>query len=332
MMRSTRPVVRQRFPARGFSVVEMMIAIAVLSVLMGAMMGFIGRMQEAYTAEQKLSGVNQGGKTAMDLLAIDIAQAGFPPVVTRTTTAAITGSISSQSVGVDNSTGLYVGRPITIDYGVNEETVTLTAAGSNSITGVFKLSHVSGSVIRVSAMPYPSGIIFAKTGTPTSTGTRLELVGDIRGDGTLRYIQYDYTAPVGTTAGFLTRSDTDAFASTRNAAVTVLDNLWDASAIFTYTIALATCTGYTNPSYVTVCTSSAAAGSQPFVLNVGVTLTMRTAAAIERGAGAGGAREVVIRQQYFTPRNILNAYNLSSDGLFTLLPTAPGAVTTSLAQ
>ena len=41
---------------RGFSMIEMLVTIAVFTVLMGAMMTFISSMQERYTGEQRLGG------------------------------------------------------------------------------------------------------------------------------------------------------------------------------------------------------------------------------------------------------------------------------------
>jgi prepilin-type N-terminal cleavage/methylation domain-containing protein len=341
-------VFSERKQQGGFSMLEMIVAIGVLTVLLGAMMTFISRLQERYTSEQRLSGINQGGKTAMDLLTIDIAQAGYPPVTSTSTTQAITGSIAPQTVNVASITGLYAGRSIVIGIGDSQEIVALTAvtAGSpaptGSVTGIFKNGHGNPATIGVSAYPYPQGVLFLPanvgTGVDTSTNTALKLVGDIRGDGSLRYIEYRYSAPgtntavCGPTAGCLVRSDTDAFQSTESAAVTVVDNLWDAPGIFSYTIVTGgTCPSSTTYPWIT-CSTSGSAGSYTYVTNVGVTLTMQTQAAIERGAGAGGVRQVVIRQQYFMPRNVMSAYRLAQDGLQTLLPAAPGTVTGILGQ
>jgi hypothetical protein len=74
-------------------------------------------------------------------------------------------------------------------------------------------------------------------------------------------------------------------------------------------------------------TTTGATVSFVYVTNVGVTMTMQTQTAIERNAGAGGVRQMVIRQQYFMPRNVVNALYLSQDGLMTLLPVAPTQVT-----
>ena len=61
-----------------------------------------------------------------------------------------------------------------------------------------------------------------------------------------------------------------------------------------------------------------------------MTLTLRTKSNVEVGAGAGGARTIVFKEQYFSPRNVVDALILDDDGLQTLLPVAPRAALASL--
>jgi hypothetical protein len=281
----------------------------------------------------------------MDLLAMDVGQAGFPPLVNTTTTEAITAGGTAQTRTLASTVGVYVGRVLLVDNGAsNQESVTVnactsavadtgcTSGTSNSVTGVFKKGHANGVPVRASSMPYPHGIIFdvAHFSDPLKPGSdcnRLEILGDLRGDGGLRYVEYRYTPPadpVNGPPGVLVRSDSSAFATAETAAVTVVDNLWD-STLFNYKVFAKSCTG------VPACVSCTPEGSSfTYVTQVGVTMTMRTAAAVERGAG--GTRTIIFRQQYFTPRNVIYAINLANDGLQTVLPLAPDAVTTYLAK
>jgi prepilin-type N-terminal cleavage/methylation domain-containing protein len=357
---------------RGFSILEFMMAIAVLSIIMGALMSFISTMQRRYTSEAKVASVNQVGKTGMDLLAIDVGQAGFPPLVDTTTAQAITASNNAQTVTLASTVGIHAplagcepdaatqllckanptlaiccaGRTVLVDVGTgNQESVTVSACtatpavidrtgclpgSSNTITGVFKKGHANGVPVRASSMPYPQGIIFdvahfsAPATIPGSNCNRLEILGDLRGDGSLRYVEYLYTPFSGDTPGKLERSDTSAFKDTESPKIIVVDNLWD-STLFNYKVFARSCTG------VPACVSCTPEGSSfTYVTQVGVTMTMRTAAAVERGAG--GTRTIIFRQQYFTPRNVIYAINLANDGLQTVLPMAPGAVTSYLAK
>jgi len=327
---------------RGFSILEFMMAIAVLSIIMGALMSFISTMQRRYTSESKVASISQVGKTGMDLLAMDVGQAGFPPLVDTTTTQAITASGTEQTVTLASTVGVYVGRVLLVDFGMSSQeavavkacTSTATDTGctsgsSNSVTGVFKKGHANGVPVRASSMPYPQGIIFdvAHFTDPLKPGSdcnRLEILGDLRGDGSLRYVEYLYTPFSGDTPGKLERSDTSAFSSTENPKIIAVDNLWD-SALFNYKVFAKSCTGV--PSCVSCTTESS---SFTYVTQVGVTMTMRTAAAVERGAG--GTRTIIFRQQYFTPRNVIYAINLANDGLQTVLPLAPDPVNSSLAK
>jgi len=329
--RSSPAVARQR----GFSILEFMMAIAVLSIIMGALMSFISTMQRRYTSEAKVASVNQVGKTGMDLMAMDVGQAGFPPGVNTTTTQAITPNNTAQTVTLASTVGVYVGRTLLVDNGMsNQESVTVnactstvtgtgcTSGSSNSVTAVFKKGHVNGVPVRASSMPYPQGILFSTSGGVTSNCNSLKILGDLRGDGSLRYVEYLYTPFSGDTPGKLERSDTSAFSSTENPKIIVVDNLWD-SALFNYKVFANSCSG------VPACVSCTTEGSSfTYVTQVGVTMTMRTTAAVERGAG--GTRTIIFRQQYFTPRNVIYAINLANDGLQTVLPLAPGTVTTYL--
>lgn len=387
--RSSAAAARQR----GFSILEFMMAIAVLSIIMGALMTFISTMQRRYTSEAKVASVNQVGKTGMDLLAIDVGQAGFPPLVDTTTAQLITASSAPQTVTLASTAGIHAplagcepddatkllckanptlaiccaGRTVLVDVGTgNQESVTVSACtatpdiidrtgclpgSSNTITGVFKKGHGNPVPVRASSMPYPQGIIFdvahfsAPATIPGSNCNRLEILGDLRGDGSLRYVEYLYTPFSGDTPGKLERSDTSAFKDTESPKIIVVDNLWDSS-LFNYNVYSKSCSTVpdcvvtardgspvTHSASCTVpaCVSCWTEGSSfTYVTQVGVTMTMRTAAAVERGAG--GTRTIIFRQQYFTPRNVIYAINLANDGLQTVLPMAPGAVTSYLAK
>lgn len=331
-------------PQGGFSILEFLVAIAVLTIIMGALLTFMGNMQERYSGEQKVAAINQGGKTGMDLLATDIGQAGYPAGVNATTSQAVI-TPGSLTLNLSNTIGMYVGRVVVVGFGsASQESVTVTACtstvtstagctagASDSITGLFKKTHASGVPVTATAMPYPQGVIFntAHFSDPTKSSSdcnSLKIMGDLRGDGSLRYVEYRYTpppSPTSDTPGVLVRSDTSAFVCPESTPVTVVDNLRDPS-IFNYKVNAANCSGL--PACVTCVTEGS---SFTYVTQVGVTMTMRTAAAVERGAG--GTRTIVFKQQYFTPRNVVYAINLAKDGLQTVLPLAPGNVNICLA-
>ncbi len=317
---------KRQTDTRGFSLLELLVTMVVLTVIMGAMMEFMSVMQRRYTAQQRVGSVNQTGKTVMELLALDIEQAGYPGTVNTTTTAAVTASNSyNTTVTLASDAGLFRKRAVLVDTGANQETVVIelctstsststscTVGGSNSITGLFKKSHASGVPVRASAYPYPQGIV--NTATYPSNATTLRIMGDLRGNGSLRYIEYRYTADAtGNCQGTLVRSDSDAFATTQQPAATIADNLCNnaATGIFAYT-------------------TDTAAGTYTYFTQIGATLVMRTATSSAQERGAGGTATEVMREQYFVPRNVMYARRLAMDGLETLLPAAPSTVLSTL--
>ncbi len=361
---------------RGFSLVELAVSILVLTVVLGAMMQFMGMLQQRYTREQRVAGASQTGKTVMELLALDINQAGYYPGVSTTAPAAIPALPSNQPVIVDSTTGIFQDQVLLVDVGVDQETVHVVSCttttgtqtncasgGSNSITGLFKKTHTTTVPvpIRSSEVPYPDGILspLVMSGCPTScvfavstTGsnaTTLKIMGDLRGDGNLSYVEYRHTAGANCT-GTLVRSDSSAFATAQTPAVTVAENLCNDSAaspptpLFSYTTpcrqgVAPACFSYVNytaangspcpltgtppcPAAAT-CTPCPPGGAFMYVTSVTVNLIVRTPQPTE--SGGGGARTIVMRQT-FVPRNVMHAMILASEGLQNLLPVKPSTV------
>ena len=83
--------------SRGFSLIELMVSILVLSIVMGALFQFMSMMSRRYTQAQRTSGISQTGKSVMELLTMDVGQAGYYPGRNTTTSAAVT-TVGAQSV------------------------------------------------------------------------------------------------------------------------------------------------------------------------------------------------------------------------------------------
>jgi prepilin-type N-terminal cleavage/methylation domain-containing protein len=307
---------KTEFPAssagqRGFSLIELGITVIVLGVVMGALMQFMGVLQQRYTREQAATGLGQTGKTGLDLLAMDIGQAGKYPVVTTTSTNAITAGAAVQTITLGNGAGVYPGSVLLIDIGDLQEPVRVLTVSGNDITAVCNLNHAAGALVRDSGVPYAEGIIFNTDVNTTSSNTRLRIFGDIDGTSVLRYIEYKFTANATACTGTLTRSDTLWSATTKDAEITVADNLCNDSGstavnpLFTYT--------------------TTTIGAYSYVTAVTVNMIMRTQAPIERGAAAGGTRTVVMRQA-ISPRNIAYASRVAADGGQQLVPERPGTI------
>lgn len=293
---------------RGVSVLELMVSIGILTVIMGAMFTFLSKLQQRYNTTSRQATMNQMGRTAFELLAIDLGQAGYPGEVNTTTTQAITGSNTAQTVTVASVAGMFVNRVVLVDTGVNQEAVRITAKTTTSITGLFKLSHATGAAITASMNPYSQGVL--NTTAYSSTSSTLRIMGDLLADGSLRYIEYRFTAGANCT-GTLVRSDTDAFAATQRTGAIVAERICNTAATGVF-------------SYIPL---PVELGEFVFVRDLTVSMTMETQRSVERSAG--GASQVTVTQT-FSPRNVNFAFQLSQDGLQTILPVAPGTVLTTL--
>lgn len=64
---------------RGFTLIEMMIVVLVLSIVMGAVFGLMNTAQQRYKAESDVLDAFQGAREAVDQLAREIHNAGYPP-------------------------------------------------------------------------------------------------------------------------------------------------------------------------------------------------------------------------------------------------------------
>jgi len=298
---------------RGFSLIELMISIVVLTILMGALMQFMSMMQQRYTRESRVAGLNQAGKSALDLLALDIGQAGAYPVVNSKTKAPIAGSATPQVVPLDSTDGIYEGAVALLDVGNNQEVAEVAAVAGTTITVPVLLAHPNDVWVRDSGVPYPQGIMFSATDAAlTSTTSRLRIVGDQRGVGAtdrLRYVEYLFTASPANCQGTLTRSDSSALAAKPEQAVTVAENLCNDPAAAV-------------PTPVFSYPNTATVGAFTYVIQVDVNLLLRTQQPVE-GPG-GGPRTVELRQS-FVPRNLLYSLRVAQDGSQNLSPKIPCA-------
>jgi prepilin-type N-terminal cleavage/methylation domain-containing protein len=200
----------------GFSLIELMVSLTVLLFVAGIALTALVSAQKIYTSQQSQVDMHAGLRGAFELLTQEIGQAGalnFPPV---TLTATVHGSSTAQNAPVSSAASVFVGEKLVIDTSSSQETITVTAVGSNQITAVITQDHSSGAVV-VGQGVLPQGIL------STSTATSLQIVGDVNADGTLDYVQYDCD----TTAGTLTRSITTIGpgVTSRNSGQTLLTNL-----------------------------------------------------------------------------------------------------------
>jgi Tfp pilus assembly protein PilW len=216
----------------GFSLMELIVSVLILLPIMGAAVSLfsVGTNQQA--SEQSSIDANQEARSGLEMMASEIAQAGSHGDRSTVTTAAIsTPSATPRAVSVASTAGMTVGDWVDVDIGANLESVKLTAVSSTSITGAFRVAHVSGVPIRLFALPFVTGIIppTGMAASSSSTGTTLEFFGDICSDSNLYYVEYVYSS----TNAQITRSITPITQAGKNPALPFVRNVVPNSVQFT---------------------------------------------------------------------------------------------------
>lgn len=190
----------------GFSLIEMMVSVAIIILLMSAVFPFLFQSQKKYQDNQVVSEANQGARAAMEVMTQEIGQAGYNSDFTsaKTSSNAVTVSSSPQCATLSDINQINPGDWLAVDTGPNHEVVEVLStsnvsgtpcSSANQINAVFLMSHTpqlqpDGSTIFPVIsykMPYGSGILQA---AGTSSDQRLEFFGDINQDGMIRYVVY----------------------------------------------------------------------------------------------------------------------------------------------
>ncbi len=225
----------QESSARGFSLLEMLISVALITLLMSAVFSFLAQTQKRFQGNAVTSESNQSARAALELMTQEIGQAGLNPVFNQNQNKTLSGaslnvntqvlaSAAAQSATLNDICQIFPGDWVEVDSGANfelaEVTATSPASGSNcaypaqvtgTITAVFEQDHCQTGALGCTAaeppsspwpppvfsdkQPYPSGIL---QGAGTSDDKTLEFFGDINADGVLNYVVYSLYAPAGT--------------------------------------------------------------------------------------------------------------------------------------
>jgi prepilin-type N-terminal cleavage/methylation domain-containing protein len=184
----------------GFSLLEVLVAMAILLVVAGAVISAMIQMTKVEGSVTNQTEMHSGVRNATELLAQEVGQAGrvgVPGSITLAGNVLAPGGGQTVTVAVSSATSLFVGEKMAVDTGGNREIVSLTAVnpGANTITAAFTQPHVAGVPVLVEGS-FVSGIVppsFANGSTPTT----LKLYGDINGDGILQYVEYTCDAAAG---------------------------------------------------------------------------------------------------------------------------------------
>jgi prepilin-type N-terminal cleavage/methylation domain-containing protein len=306
-----RPFGLRAFPScGGFSLLELMVSMVILSLIMGGFISALSTSEQTYARTELGSDMYENVRSVAELLAQEIGQAGLVSLPTTTLTAAVVANVAAQAVNVSQTASMYVGEQVLVDAGsAKEELVTLTAVASTTMSGIFANGHASGASVTVLGA-FPSGIVpVGATDGSTSVNepgkSILNMYGDINGDGSLVYIRY--TCDTSATPGTLTRSVTTITpgVNTISTAQTLLSTLIPnpgGTPCFQYT------------SY------PVGTPSNTYVTNVGLTISVRS---LTPDAQTQAYLTMTKSFLDLSPRNVLAGFELGNAGLTTRLQAQP---------
>ena len=194
---------------RGFSMLEMLLAIAILMVVTGIVMAAMMQMTTTQGTVGNRTEMHSSVRSATELLQQEIGQAGKISLPNPATTVKLSVAVPTpanppvaSAIALSNAAGIFPNEQLVIDTGDNEETVTVTAvvAATNTITAIFTLAHAAQTPVRATGT-FASGIVPTATTCAGvacgSTAYVLKLYGDIDDDGNMKYIEYTCDSPTG---------------------------------------------------------------------------------------------------------------------------------------
>lgn len=286
----------------GFTLAELLVSVSLMLVLMGTVTTLLIKSAETHRTVWNRTEMHSAVRGATELLQQEVGQAGLValPAPVATTGASGTGS---QTIGVNSSTGMFVGEQLVIGTGDDSETIALTAVATGSITANFASNHLAGASI-IAIGGFPSGIV-PPTMLNGSTGSVLKLYGDVNSDGLMVYVEYTCD-----TANKKLYRNITGFASAVKPPL--------ASALVLLSNIVPNPNG--TPCFIY---QTAVVNANTYVLDVAITLTVQT------------QEPDVVSQQFQTetktllnvsPRNVFNVWELASIGETNRIQPMPASI------
>lgn len=316
----TRP--RQRGSDAGFSLIELIVAIAIFLVVSGSVLDGLMNVSRASATIANRSQMHAGVRNATELLQQEVGQAGRVALPNRirladgvaggTQTVALQAIDTAGNVlsSVSAVKGMFVGEKLVIGTGSQEETVTVTGVNTSTkaITAAFANTHALHEPVQVYG-GFASGVLPANM-TNGSTGSVLKMFGDVNGDGNLEYVEYTCD-----TAGHNLYRRTMAFdAGTKpslNAEQSLLNNVVpnpDGTPCFTY--------------------QQQTVSGTTFVVDVAITLTVETP---DPDPQTGAYQYETKGLLNVSPRNVFNVWQMAGLGISSRVQPMPPSVATLIA-
>ena len=295
----------------GFSMIELLVAMGILVVVVGAAMGVLQRLVNSQQTIWNRTEMHAGVRSATELLQQEVGQAGRVAPLTSGLQLGAAVGIGAQTVavtspaGTDPTAGMFPTELVTVGYDTTQETVALTAIDTvnKTITANFVNPHVATVPVTV-AGGFSSGIV-PTTIASGSTGFVLKMFGDINSDGKPLYIEYTCD----TANGLLYRNAM----SWTAAAKPVLDPSMVLLRNITANPLNAPCFVYQTKTV----------GATSYVTDVAITLTVQTELVDPITKQKQKETKALLN---VSPRNIFNVWELASIGLFDRVQPTPASV------
>jgi type II secretory pathway pseudopilin PulG len=187
----------------GFSLLEVLVSVMIITVLMAAVFQFLRFNQQRYRGDQLLAERNQGARSALELMTLELQQAGHNPnrIANKTLQANIAPTGTLVNIDVADTSGIFYGNLVEIgasDADPNWETVTVGSDGTHAITSttfpaIITMSHTSGQPVFTRSLPFPNGILYTASAAGAGQSVvvnNIQYYGDIHGNGTVSYGEY----------------------------------------------------------------------------------------------------------------------------------------------
>lgn len=192
--RSRDKIVWQSGSQGGYSLIELIVSVAILTIVAGTVMSGVFRMTQLTDTVSNRSEMHSGVRNATEFLQQEIGQAGKIGLPNRRVLgagvsigSAVTTTLYRQGTSTGDGTGMFIGEKLVVGTGPNEETVTISFINdAGQMQANFTRAHAAGEPVSVQG-GFPSGIVMGFNG---SDGNNLKLFGDLRDDGRIQYVEY----------------------------------------------------------------------------------------------------------------------------------------------
>lgn len=207
-----------RSRSSGFSLLELMASVAILTLVVGAVFEFMAQSQKRFQGNTVISESNQAARTGLEAISQEIGQAGFNPQFTSPITSGANLTHGGpQCITVSNIAGINPGDWVGVDTGPNYEQVQVVAttngaisgqtacAGSKQISATFANDHNGSSTafpLFSYKFPYPAGILQNQTVTYGGSNVTISndhilalFYGDTDNSGNTWYVVYSLYNP-----------------------------------------------------------------------------------------------------------------------------------------